>query len=163
MPIDPKKLAVDYYFGDLQHWKLPNIAADALEQGYDGPALRKLASLANLGSHELRAEDIGATDTDAAFREMGVNAPITKDNARLALAIESAHKALNGKSNVFDEATHVRIHLCEISDSPDALNRIAILSKKSLHLPRSEWDRIEASLKEAFSEFLASPKAQVSE
>jgi hypothetical protein len=27
-----------YYFGDLQYWKLPQIAADALEQGHDGDA-----------------------------------------------------------------------------------------------------------------------------
>ena len=154
MRLDPKKLAVNYYFGDLQHWKLPKIAADALAQGFDGPALRKLASLSNLSSHDLRAEDIGTIETDAAFREMGVNAPITKDEARLALAIESAHKVLNGGWNVFNEAAYVRIHLCELSNSPDALSRIVILSREALHAPRSEWGRVEADLKDAFSDFL---------
>jgi len=154
MRLDPKKLAADYYFGDLQYWKLPKIAADALAQGFDGPALRKLASLSNLNSHHLRAKDIGAIETDAAFREMGVNAPIAKDEARLALAIESAHKVLNGGSNVFDEATYVRIHLCELSDSPDALSRIVILSREAQNAPRSEWGRIEANLKDAFSDLL---------
>jgi len=154
MRIDPEKLAVDYYFGDLQYWKLPEIAADALEQGYDGPALRKLASVASLSSHDLRAEDIGATEIDVAFREMGVDAPITKDNARVALAIKSAHKALNGDSNVFDEATYVRIHLCGLSESPDALSRIVLLSREARNAPRSEWSRIEADLRDAFSDFL---------
>jgi hypothetical protein len=86
---------------------------------------------------------------------MGVNAPISNDDARLALAIESAHKVLNGDSNVFDEATYVRIHLCELSDFPDALSRIVILSRDAQSAPRSEWSRIEADLRNAFSDFLA--------
>ena len=158
MRIDPKNLAVDYYFGDLQYWKFPRIAADALEEGYDGPALRRLAGLANPVSGDIQEDEI-----DAAFREMGVDAPITEDNARLALAIKSAHKALNGDSNVFDEATYVRIHLCQLSDSPDALKRIVNLSKEARNTPRSQWSRIEADLVDAFEEFLMCHKAQVPE
>src|SRR5689334_21380076 len=41
------RLAVLYYFGELSYWKLPKIAQDALEQGYDGPSLRRLAGLIN--------------------------------------------------------------------------------------------------------------------
>src|SRR5581483_976539 len=104
MPIDGEQLAIQYYFGDLQYWKLPRIAADALEEGYDGPALRRLAGLAVQSSSVIRAEDIGANEVDSAFCEMGVNAPITKNQARLILATESAQKALFGPSNVFDEA-----------------------------------------------------------
>jgi hypothetical protein len=40
--LQPRELAVEYYFGD-QYWKLPNVAAEELEEGYDGPALRMLA------------------------------------------------------------------------------------------------------------------------
>jgi len=159
MRIDPKKLAVDYYFGDLQYWKLPRIAADALEEGYDGPALRKLAWLANLSSHDIRAEDIGASEIDAAFCEMGVNAPIAKDVEQLALAVESANRALNGQSNVFDEATHVRVHLCRLSEPPESLRQIVSLSKEAGNAPRSEWNRTEADLNHAFSDLLMSQKA----
>jgi hypothetical protein len=158
MRIDPKNLAVDYYFGDLQYWKLPRIAADALEEGYDGPALRRLAGLANPVSSDIQENEI-----DAAFREMGVDAPITEDDALLALAIKSAHKALNGGSNVFDEATYVRIHLCKLSDSPDALKRIVNFSREARNAPRSQWSRIEADLVDAFEEFLMSQKAQAPE
>jgi hypothetical protein len=160
MHFDPAKLAVEYYFGDLQYWKLPPIAADALELGYDGPALRKLAGLANRIGSEIRADDLRANEIDSAFREMGVNAPITKDKARMVLAIESANRALNGVSNVFDEATHVRIHLCELSDPPEALSRVVNLSEEADNAPRSEWGRIEADLKTAFSDFLDCQKAQ---
>ncbi|UWZ83809.1 hypothetical protein [Occallatibacter riparius] len=81
MSIDPKKLAVEYYFGDLQYWKLPAIAADALEEGYDGPALRSLGGLASLSTGEIRAEDVQPGEIDSAFREMGVDAPISKQRA----------------------------------------------------------------------------------
>lgn len=160
MPFDPAKLAVEYYFGDLQYWKLPPIAADALQLGYDGSALRKLAGLANRTRKEIREVDVRANEIDSAFREMGVNAPITKDKARMVLAIESANRALNGVSNVFDEATHVRIHLCELDDPPEALRRVVNLSKEAENAPRSQWGRIEADLKSAFKDFLNCHEAQ---
>ncbi|MGA2808765.1 MAG: hypothetical protein ABSE87_11565, partial [Terracidiphilus sp.] len=96
MSLDPEQLAVLYYFGDLQYWKLPQIAANALEEGLDGPGLRTLAGLTSLSSHDIRVEDIRANEIDSAFWEMGVNAPITKDQARLVLAKESAQRALHG-------------------------------------------------------------------
>ncbi len=149
MRIDPNELAVDYYFGDLQYWKLPQIAADALEQGYDGSALRRIAGLS-----DPVASDLQDIEIDAAFREMGVNAPISAVNARLVLATKSAQKALNGDSNVFDESTYVRIHLCKLSDGPDSLKRIVNLSREARNAPRSQWERIEADLVNAFLEFL---------
>ena len=42
MNFDPNEIAIQYYFGKLDSWKLPGIAADALEFGYDGSTLRKL-------------------------------------------------------------------------------------------------------------------------
>jgi hypothetical protein len=89
---------------------------------------------------------------------MGVDAPITKDMARMALAIESADRAQRGYSNVFDEATYVRIHLCELTEPPNSLRRIVNLSKAAKNAPRSEWSRIEADLKEAFADFLSYQK-----
>jgi hypothetical protein len=160
MPIDCEQLAIQYYFGDLQYWKLPRIAADALEEGYDGPALRTLAGLAIQSDGDIRAEDIAASEVASAFCEMGVNAPITKEQARLVLATESAQKALDGKSDVFDEATHVRIHLCELSEPPECLRRIVNLSKEARNAPRTEWDQIEEELKDAFADFLRCQKIQ---
>jgi hypothetical protein len=155
MRLDPKRLAVDYYFGDLQYWKLPGIAADALAEGYDGPAPRSLAGLENPVASDIREKEI-----DSAFLEMGVTAPISMDEARLILAIESAQKALDGRSNVFDEATYVRIHLCKLADPSDVLKRVVNLSKEAKDAPRSQWSRIESNLKKAFKEFLVSQKAQ---
>jgi len=44
------------------------------------------------------------------------------ENARLLLAIESAQKALTGRSNVFDEVTYIRVSRCELCDPRDTLN-----------------------------------------
>jgi hypothetical protein len=74
--LNPRKLALLYYFGDLDYWKIPGIAADALVGGFDGVALRKLAGLTNVV-----ASDLISADIDAAFKEMGVEAPISKDDA----------------------------------------------------------------------------------
>ncbi len=163
MSIDREELAIQYYFGDLQYWKLPRIAADALEEGYDGPALRRLAGLETRSIGDVRAEDIEPNQVDSAFREMGVNAPISKDQARLVLATESAQKALYGPSNVFDEATYIRIHLCELSEPPESLRRIVSLSNESKNAPRSMWGRIEEELKDALSDFLTRQKIHVPE
>ena len=77
--MDPNRIAVQYYFGDLQAWKLPRIAADALEYAHDGPALRRLAALADRSGSDLREDDLRAGEIDAAFREMGIDAPIPKE------------------------------------------------------------------------------------
>jgi hypothetical protein len=84
---DPNALAVQYYFGDLQYWKLPQICVEALEHGFDGRTLRILAGLANPVAADIRGDEI-----EEAFREMEVNAPISKDEARLALAMEAGWK-----------------------------------------------------------------------
>ena len=104
---DPYNLAVLYYFGDLSYWQLPAISADALEHGLDGRFLRRLAGLVNPVASDIRPEEI-----DSAFREMGVDAPLPKDQARIALAAGAARRAISGESNVFNEATtHPNTHL----------------------------------------------------
>jgi hypothetical protein len=85
---------------------------------------------------------------------MGVDAPITKEKARLSLAMQCAQRALHGGSNVFEEATHIRIHLCELSDPPEILRLIVNLSKEARNAPRSQWSRIEDALENAFATLL---------
>jgi hypothetical protein len=53
---NPSRLAGLYYFGDLQYWKHPRIAVDALVNGYDGAALRKLAGLHDVVEMDLPSE-----------------------------------------------------------------------------------------------------------
>lgn len=146
---DPNEIAVLYYFGDLSYLDLPKVAADALELGFDGPSLRRLAGLISPVASDMRAEEI-----DSAFREMGVAAPMGKDKARLTLAAKSARKAVRGDSNVFNEATHIRIHVCGLEEPPPELRKIVTLSEESEHAPRWKWKRLEQELKEAMTEFI---------
>ena len=148
---DPNALAVQYYFGDLQYWKLPRICVEALENGFDGRTLRILAGLANPVATDIRADEI-----DEAFREMGVNAPISKDDARLVLAMEAARRGMSGQSNAFNEAMHIRIHLCEWHKAPRELQPIVALSEESEHAPRWKWEQIERQLRDALQEFVNS-------
>lgn len=150
---DPKALAVQYYFGDLQYWKLPGICIEALEHGFDGRALRRLSGLVNPVQRDIRQEEI-----DSAFREMGVNAPIPKDEARLVLATDAAKRALAGETNLFTEATHIRIHICELHEAPPELQPIVALSEKSEHAPRWKWKQIEKQLRDAITQFLSTRK-----
>lgn len=150
---DPRAMAVQYYFGDLSYWQLPDICVRALEQGFDGSALRIIAGLVARG-RLLAKTDISTAEIDSAFREMGVNAPIPKDEARLVLATNAVRRALSGESNVFDEATHIRIHLCHWHDVPLMLKPIVDLSTESEHAPKQKWDEMEGRLRVAMSSFL---------
>ena len=150
---DPQRVAVEYYFGDLSYWQLPDICVQALECGFDGRALRIIAGLVNRG-RMLTETDIRTDEIDSAFREMGVNAPIPKDEARLVLATNAVRRALSGESNVFDEATHIRIHLCHWHEAPLMLKPIVDLSAESEHAPEQKWDEMEGRLREAMATFL---------
>lgn len=149
MVMDPYRLAVRYYFGELGYWELPKIAQDALEQGYDGPSLRRLAGLTSPVASDISREEI-----DAAFKEMGVAAPMARDRTRLVLAAESASQALHGQFNVFDAATHIRIYLCGLEEPPPELRRIVSLSEQARHAPQTTWENLEAELRDAMADFL---------
>ena len=146
---NPSRLAVLYYFGDLQYWKLPEVAVDALMNGYDGPALRKLAGLNGVVESDLPVGEI-----DSVFREMGVAAPISKAEATLTLASEAVKNVLAGDENVFDVATHIRIHLHGAESPTPELRRIAELSAEASLAPRHRWSELEKELTAAMSSFL---------
>jgi len=146
---DPTQLAVLYYFGDLDYWQLPAICADALANGLDGRFLRRLAGMVNPVASDIRPEEIHSV-----FREMGVDAPIPKDKARLLLATEAARRAISGESDLFNEATYIQIHLCDWNDVPPELRRIVELSAESEHAPRGKWKQLEQDLRDALADFL---------
>jgi hypothetical protein len=148
---NPSRLAVLYYFGDLQYWKLPGVAVDALVNGYDGAALRKLAGL-----NDVVESDLPVGEVDSAFQEMGVAAPISKAEATLILATEAVKGVIDGDGDVFDVATHIRIHLCGLENPMPELRRIVELSDQATRAPRHRWNALEEDLRAAMSSFLAS-------
>src|ERR1035441_2185486 len=148
---EPTRVAARWYFGELMHEDLPGIAIEALEQGHDGPMLRRLAGLIKPTSRDIRVEEI-----DGAFREMGIAAPISMREAQLILATETARAAASGLQNPFDAATHIRIGICRFKAEPTELERIVRLSEKAEHAPRLLWSKLERDIRNALSEFLNS-------
>jgi hypothetical protein len=146
---NPSRLAALYYVGDLQYWKIPGVAVDALVNGYDGAALRGLAGL-----NDVVESDLPVGEIDSAFQEMGIAAPISKEDATLILATEAVKDVIAGDGNVFDVATHIQIHLCGSENSIPELRRIVELSVQATHAPRYKWNALEGDLRVAMSSFL---------
>jgi hypothetical protein len=148
---EPTRVAARWYFGELMHEDLPAIAIEALEHGYDGPMLRRLAGMIKPTSRDIRVEEI-----DGAFREMGITAPVPMREAQLILAAETARAAASGLQDPFDAATHIRIGICRFKAEPPELERIVRLSEKAEHAPRLLWSKLERDIRDALSEFLGS-------
>jgi hypothetical protein len=140
---DPARNAVCWYFGKLCHEDLPSICINALEHGYDGPMLRRLAGLVKPTSR-----DIGERQIEGAFREMGIAAPISERECQLYLATETARAAAAGLQNPFDAATHIRIGICNFKAEPAELAEIVRLSEESKRAPRWDWGRLENRIRE---------------
>jgi hypothetical protein len=141
---DRAGIAVRWYFGKLNPEDLPSICIEALEHGYDGPMLRRLAGLVKPTSR-----DFTESEVERAFHEMGVAAPISDRNCQLFLATESAQAAISGTQNTFDAATHIRIGICRFKTAPPELAEIVRLSEESEHAPRRDWGRLEKTIKRA--------------
>jgi hypothetical protein len=122
---DPKMIAARWYFGEFMHEDMPKIAVEALEHEYDGPMLRRLAGLI-----KPTASDIPVREIDGAFREMGIRAPLSKPEAQLILAAETAKAVLSGAQDPFDAATHIRIYICSFEAQPPELAPIVKLSEQ---------------------------------
>jgi hypothetical protein len=135
---DPARNAVRWYFGELSHEDLPSICIEALEHGYDGPMLRRLAGLVKPTSR-----DIAERQIEGAFHEMGVAAPISERECQLFLATETAQAAAAGMQNPFDAATHIRIGICNFKPEPVELAEVVRLSEESERAPRWDWGRLE--------------------
>jgi len=139
---DPARIAVRWYFGELFHEDLPSICIDALEYGYDGSMLRRLAGLLKPTSRDLTDAQV-----ERAFREMGIAAPLSERDCQLFLATETAQAAAAGTQNPFDAATHIRIGICNFKPEPPELAEIVRLSKESKRAPRCDWERLEKAIR----------------
>src|SRR5450755_520055 len=54
-------------------------------------------------------------------------------------------RALAGETDVFNEATHIRLHICEWRNAPAELKPIVALSEESEHAPSWKWNRLESN------------------
>jgi hypothetical protein len=90
--LDSKLVAARWYLGELSGEEMPGIACQALELGYDGKNLRRLAGLTSPAIRDI------TEIVDAALRELGVQAPITKRDAALWMAKRVAGEIIEGRT-----------------------------------------------------------------
>jgi hypothetical protein len=69
-------------------------------------------------------------------------------------ADNAVRRPLSGESDVVNDATHIRIHLCHWDEAPLELQPIVALSAELEHAARSKWNLLEERLREAMSNFL---------
>ena len=97
MTFSPELVAARWYSGNLGKEDLPKLAQDALEAGFDGKSLRRIAAL---GLNDL--EDIDRF-IEGALKEMG--APrLTKRVALLRLVEQSFEQAIASLQNPYESA-----------------------------------------------------------
>ncbi len=127
----------------MMYEDIPAVCTNALQDGYDGRVIRRLAALMKPISRELSDQEV-----DPAFREIGsIAAPLYKTDVKLSLAIATARAALSGGRNVFDTATHIRIYIRNSGPKPEALSDTVRLAKESEHAPRHKWTELEQEIR----------------
>jgi len=99
--LDSKLVAARWYLGELSGEEMPGIACQALELGYDGKNLRRLAGLTSPAIRDI------TEIVDAALRELGVQAPITKRDAALWMAKRVAGEIIEGRTEPYDGACRI--------------------------------------------------------
>ena len=89
--IDPHLTAAEWYLGGFSPERLPEIARDAIEHGFDGKNLSVLATLVKPTKRDVEGL------VDAALRELGIPAPLSTDEAALWILGSVKASAGSGK------------------------------------------------------------------
>jgi hypothetical protein len=121
MPFDPTQFAAAYVLGELHSENAPAAAADALEAGYDGPLLRRLAGLERPSGWEI--DQI----LPRVLFELNAKQPST-EQAALVLAKARARRILDSRENPLDSTSYFH-HLLVKSDYAPELQNLAYVDE----------------------------------
>ena len=113
---NPDLFVAKWYCSEVWSEDMPAFAADALEAGYDGPALRKLAGLIKPTS-----VDIGDLFKQS-LTEIGTVTIHNREEAALLLARTTARNIVNGQMDPI-AGCNVLAGLAHALDYPPYLNR----------------------------------------
>jgi len=89
--IDPNLIAAEWYLGGMNSERLPEVACEAIEHGYDGNNLVQLAALVKPTKRDVEGL------VDGALRELGVTAPLSTDEAALLILGSVKARTASGK------------------------------------------------------------------
>ena len=139
MRFDPRKIEAQLALGRILPEKLPDIACDALQAGFDGPATVRLACLIKPGGWE----------TDQllpAFRqETGMTIP-SKAEASVRIAYDFAIEAIESRADLID-LLRTLARLCWEADYPAQLMPLYSLEDELDWDKSSLYGRTEAELR----------------
>jgi hypothetical protein len=90
--LDVSVIAAFWYAGEIPNERMPMVAADLLERGFNGPHWGFIAGMQN---PKITHPDIDE-DLDRAFRESGIDAPVSVSKARLIAACHLAREVIDG-------------------------------------------------------------------
>jgi hypothetical protein len=114
-PNSPIALAARWASHDLYGEKMPEIALDLLEAGFDTPALRRLA-----GETLIKSTADAEPLVSRVFGELGVPYPLNENDARLWVTRQVSREVISGIRNPWAAASHLEIAIwCWIAGSTD--------------------------------------------
>ena len=91
--LNVSQIAAFWYAGEIPNERMPLVAADLLECGLESPHLGVVAGILNPKISRADIEE----DLDRAFRELGVNAPMSVSAAQLSLGCHLAREVVLGR------------------------------------------------------------------
>ena len=122
--------------------RLPDVAIQALEKGFDGPALRELAGL-----QKLTERDLGNL-FELALKEVG-RLPMSKREAGLIVAKNIAQEIINGNIEPYEGARRIWWDIWEQNRELDELKVFVGLASGYEDEPDHRHEYVDDILKEA--------------
>lgn len=101
LPFSPQLIQARWEFGKLPSEGLPRLAQDALELGYDGKCIRRIAGLVSPDSFDLQPLMPGF------LAELGVTTTLSQREAGLALARFVAQAIIDGRVKPYEGARFI--------------------------------------------------------
>lgn len=95
-------IAANWIAGDIHPEKLPGVAADLLEAGFDTPSLRRLAGEMKVGCRADVEELVAKI-----FNELGVEIPSSDIEAKMVTTRQTAREVIAGLKNPWKAATEL--------------------------------------------------------
>ena len=101
LPFSPQLIQARWEFGKLPSEEVPRLAQDALELGYDGKYIRRIAGLESPDSFDLHPLMPGF------LAELGVTTKLSQRDAGLALARLVAQAIVDGRVKPYEGARFI--------------------------------------------------------
>ncbi len=147
--LEPALIQAKWQFGLITPEMMPQIACEALEQGFDGKILRRLAGLNSPARRDIEGL------LPAAFAEMGLTCITSKQETGMFLAKHIAAQICSGKIDPYAGAKQIWRYISyAIDDSKELLIFVGLASEYEDHPHLNA--KIRKDIVDAASKFIES-------